>query len=214
MSIAEVFMLYFNLVAVLIIIMSFTHEYRTGQLRMVLQRSHRFSSVFFAKNLVVLLYLFLLVVFYFICSLVAGWFFFDSAEEVYLFFQIEPVTPIYSLGYSAVYYLLSFLSLAAVASVTIFLSVISKSSTSAFAVTVGFLLVSMLFPVLLGMFGESIGYSQYVYFSLIEIQFSGVVQMLTDNVFLKGWIFAVMIAYIFLGTAASLLVFLKRDYLI
>ncbi len=213
MSIAEVFMLYFNIVAVLIIIMSFTHEYRTGQLRMVLQRSHHFSSVFFAKYLVVLFYLFLLMAFYFICSLAAGWFFFDRTEEVYLFFRLEPVTPIVSLAYSTVYYLLSYLSLAAVSSVTIFVGVISKSSTSAFAITAGFLLVSMLFPIVLGIFSESIGYSQYVYFSLIEIQFSGVVQMLTDNVFLKRWIFAVMMAYIFLGTAASLLVFSKRDSL-
>ena len=213
MSIAEVFMLYFNIVAVLIIIMSFTHEYRTGQLRMVLQRSFRFSSVFWAKYFSVLLYLFLLVGAYFICSLAAGWLFFDSAEKVYLFFQPEPVSPLHSLGYSAAYFLLSYLSLSAVASVAVLVGVKSRSSTTAFAIKAGFLLAYMLFPVLLGMFGESIGYSQYVYFSLIEIQFSGIVQMLTDQVFLKGWILAVMMAYILLGTAVSLIIFSRRDSL-
>lgn len=213
MSISEVFMLYFNIVAVLIIVMSFTHEYRTGQLRMILQRSYRFSSVFLAKYFVVLLYLLLLVSFYFICSLVAGWFLFDSSEKVYLFFQTEPVSSVDSLVYSGAYYFLSFLSLAAVASVSIFAGVISKSSTSAFSITAGFLLISMLFPVLLGMFSESLGYSHYVYLSLIEIQFSGIVQMLTDNLFLKTWIFAVIMTYIILSTAASLLIFSKRDSL-
>ena len=213
MSIAEVFMLYFNIVTILVVIMSFTHEYRTGQLRMVLQRSYRFSSVFLAKYSVVLMYLFLLMTFYFICSLTMGWIFFDNTQEVYLFYQPKPVTTLVSLGYSIAYYLLSFVSLTAVASVSVLIGVISKSSTSAFAITAVFLLVSMLFPVLLGMINESLGYSQYVYFSLIEIQYSGVVQMLTDNLFLRGWIFAVIIVYIFLSTAISLLVFSKRDSL-
>lgn len=213
MSLSEVFMLYFNIVAVLLVVMSFTHEYRTGQLRMILQRSYSFSQVFLAKYIVVLLYLFLLLAFYFVCSLVAGLIFFEGAEEVYLFFQPDSVTQVKSLYYSVDYYLLSFLSLTAVASTAIFVGVVGRSSTSAFAVTAIFLLVSMLYPVLLGMFGEVIGYSQYVYFSLIEIQFSGIVQMLTPNLFLRRWIFLILVIYIVLGTSASLWVFSNRDSL-
>lgn len=213
MSLSEVFMLYFNIVAVLLVVISFTHEYRTGQLRMILQRSYSFSKVFFAKYIVVLLYLFLLLVFYFVCSLVIGLIVFEGAEEVYLFFQPEPVTPIKSMSYSVNYYLLSFLSLIAVVSTAILVGVVSRSSTSAFAATAAFFLVSMIYPVLLGIFGEVIGYSQYVYFSLIEIQFSGVVQMLTSNLFLRRWIFSILVIYIVLGTSAALGVFSNRDSL-
>lgn len=213
MSLSEVFMLYFNIVAVLLVVMSFTHEYRTGQLRMVLQRGYSFSKVFLAKYIVVLLYLFVLLAFYFVCSLVTGLIFFEGEKEVQLFFRPEPVTQIKSLTYSVDYYLLSFLSLAAVASMAIFVGVVSKSSTSAFAITAIFLLVSMFYPVILGMFGGAIGYSQYIYFSLIEIQFSGVFQMLTHNLFLRRWIVSILAIYIVLGTSVSLVVFSKRDSL-
>lgn len=216
LALAEQLMTVFNLVVLLLLVFSVTEEYRTGQLRMVMIRSYSFAQLFFAKWLTVLGTLLLFHVTYFIGSYGVGNLFFPSSEEVRLFLHSTPSTSREALLYNVQFYAIAYLTLVAMSCVVLFFTVISSTTTTAIGMTIGFLLVSIVYPTFFRIFTyglEPPPSPKWSFLSLTQIQFEGIAALLAEkpNPTLVGFVLAMLFIYLLVFGIAAYLLFIKKD---
>ncbi|CUB14330.1 ABC-2 family transporter protein [Bacillus cereus] len=209
LSLIEIFIPFFNMLVMFAVVFSFTEEYRTGQIRLVLLRKYRLVQVFIAKFLVILLYLFLVLLSYYVFSLFIGYFYFEQADSLYVFNFEQPVSVAKSYVYGLKYYILAFVTLICLVTIFIFLSAISYSTTIAVGINFSFLIFSLFISAMLSnTFGEG---SLLKYVSIIAIQFTGIAQAISDTGMLLG-ILSFLCSYIIISLLLSIFYFSKKDF--
>lgn len=166
----------FDVIAIMLIIMAVTSEYREGQLRMVMIRNFSFGQIFKAKYLVILSTVFLLLFFTFITSTLLGNLFLPCK-------QVKALGALKAAGilYSAKYYLVAFVILIAFISVIMCISLICKTTIGAVAASMVFILMSMDLPDLCQALTSSTShiYTFMNYTFITRIQYSGVSTILS-----------------------------------
>ncbi|MCY6355912.1 ABC transporter permease [Clostridium sp. ZS2-4] len=204
-----------NILALLFIVLSVTEEYRSGQLRMVMIRTYSFTKIVVAKYLVVLSTLLLFLICYFAASVAFGYMFLPKTQTVMFFFIKHPFMLKAALMYNIKYYMIAFLTLAAISAFYMFISMISKTTTIAVALNVGFLIFSAMYGYIIQIFSKILisvmsveAIRKSMFLSLIEIQYQGICILLSGKFYLTFWILSVLGGYIALFS--TLLYFLSR----
>lgn len=214
MGLAEQLMSTFNVFIIMLIVMTVTQEYRSGQMRMILLRAYSFRRIYLAKWLVVLTALFLFQLAYFAASYLVGYVMFEQTDAVHLFYHDEPVSNGEAFFYNVGYYAIGFLTLIAVASVMMVIAVWSDTTTVAVGLGVGFLLLMIFSPSIVSRLIDSFNWSPYWQFlSIFQIQWLGIVSMMADP-FLLYFNLSILGLYIVLGVGASYWIFTKQDQMI
>lgn len=214
LSFEEMLMTAFNMFVIMLTAFVVTDEYRSGRLRMVMLRAYSFGQIFWAKTSIVLLTLFMLVVFYFVVSLVAGYWMFPHISEFPLFYRSQTVGFWGGFGYSLAFYALGFLCLIAMTGVMLFIAVTSHTTTTAIGTGIGFYLLSLFYPFVSGYFAPFIGedvYMKVMLSSLPMIEWQGLVLILADTPQYCGWIVGTLVLYTFVFGGLAYLAFTRKD---
>ncbi|MGY0374757.1 hypothetical protein [Clostridium sp. JNZ J1-5] len=211
--IQEQLILFFNLAVVLLLILSITEEYRSGQIRMVMIRPISFTHQFLAKIGTILVTLFLLILVYFLLSIPIGYMSMPKIDKVHIFYYANAFTIKGSLLYGIKYYAVSFLTIVAMESVIMFIATISKTITTGMGVGIGFILTSLVYPQILFMFNHqpTVKVIKLQFLSLTHIQHMGIAMMLGENSLFVKLIIAILLVYIVIFTILSYLFFTKRS---
>ncbi|KNF09390.1 ABC-2 family transporter protein [Gottschalkia purinilytica] len=204
---------FFNLAVILLLVLSVTEEYRTGQIRMIMIRQISFSKLFFAKFITVIITIFLLITAYYFFSIPIGYLLMPKLEKVSIFYHNELFATLSSFIYGVKYYLLSFLTLIAMASTIMFISTVSQTVTTGVGLSIGFLLSSIIYPqILLMFFGKlTMKVAKLQFLSLTHIQHMGIAISLGEYPSLVGWNFSILLIYTTIFTVLSYLCFTKTS---
>ncbi|MFD1416731.1 ABC transporter permease [Oceanobacillus jeddahense] len=211
LGLSEMLFTAFQGVILLLVSLSVTEEYQSGQLRMVLIRSFSFSQVMTAKYIVAIGAMFMYFILYFICSHIIGFVFFEKPDEYMRFYYSVPVSVAEGISYNVAFYGLAFLTMIVMITVFFLLAVISRTTTTALGAGVGFLLLSFTYPQILNFFQELINEGTYmrIFFTSIPmIQWEGLTLMLSEN---KEWLYwNLLILFMYMVPLISLLYFICR----
>ncbi|MGN7356323.1 MULTISPECIES: ABC transporter permease [unclassified Paenibacillus] len=219
MAMIEQLIIVFNVVALILLTLSFTEEYRSGQLRMVMLRAYSSSQLFWAKWLAFALMMALFFIVYLLMAVAAGYLFFPSSPQQMLFYYDHAVPSKDMIVYTLGYYGMAYTSIIAMGSVFIGIGVLSRSSTAAIGLGMGFLLCSLGFPLVFDLSNRVLGLGlpgMLKYLSLSEIQFSGIAVMMSSADKLKdmhagAWMIGAIAGYTAIFLAGSRLLFTKSD---
>ncbi|MBO1580346.1 ABC transporter permease subunit [Bacillus sp. XF8] len=211
LALSEMLMSICNLILFVLIVLVFAQEYHSGQIRMVLQRVYTYSQVLVAKTITVLLVMLLFMVAYFICSYLIGYIFFEHESNILLFYHQEKMSGIGVFLYSISYYGIAYITLIAMASILIMLAVMSKSTTSATLLGMGFIIFSFGYPALASIIGESPVFLYVNYSSLIKLQHEGIAISLGGYSWMDFWGSGVLFVYIVFSNIVTLYGMGKRD---
>lgn len=219
MALIEQLIVVFNVMSLILLTLSVTEEYRSGQIRMVMLRSFTAGQLLRAKWLAHMAVMALYFTVYLLLSVAAGLLFFEPHEHIQLFYHDHTVPLKGMIGYTLLYYGLAFLSVLAIGSVFMAASVISRTTTGAVGLGLGFLLCSLGFPLIYELANRVGGLGlpgMLKYLSLTEIQYSGIAVMLGQAQAVSSEAAALTALLVGLGYAAvfgvgSLLVFSKSD---
>lgn len=203
-----------NIVVLLIVVLHVAYEYHSGQMRFILQRTITFPRLIFAKWLTISLFLALFLFVYFICSIIIGFIYFEYSPQLTLLHRTEPAEFTEVLIYSLSYYGLAFVTLVTMASVMMTLCLISKSTTGAIGLTVGFVLFSFIYPNIILLFFNHPFAGVFVYSSLVVVQFEGISLMLTGELEAKILLLTVILIYLVMSNFISNLLARKREHYI
>lgn len=217
LGLSEMLMTAFNLVAMIIAVMTVTEEYRSGSLRMVLIRTKSFQQLMLAKFFVLVGFLFLYLLTYFLVCYGIGLWMFSTPDTYPQFYHQDPVTLLEGLLYNIQFYGLAFLTLIAISSVIFFVSVISHTMTTALGISMGYLLVSFAYPNVIQLFQPLVGNEMTfkIFFTSIPmIQWEGITMVLAETPRFSGWMMLVLISYFVLFQILLLLVTRKKDIFI
>lgn len=110
----------FNFIAILLVCISITEEYRKGLIRMIMIRGYSFKEIYFAKIASIIATMFIFFVVYFILSTAIGYFIAPKLYRVKLFYHNSTVSNLNAILYSLKYYALGFLTVLAILSVFAF----------------------------------------------------------------------------------------------
>ncbi|MCJ8010999.1 ABC transporter permease [Paenibacillus sp. KQZ6P-2] len=219
MAMIEQLIVVFNVVALILLTLSFTEEYRSGQLRMMMLRAYSSTQIFWAKWMAFALMMALFFVVYLLTAVAAGYILFPSAPQQVLFYYDHAVPNGDMILYTLGYYGMAYATIVGMASVFIGIGVVSRSSTAAIGLGMGFLLCSLGYPLIFDLSNRVLGLGLPVmlkYLSLSEIQFSGIAVMMSDAEALKHlhagiWMICVIAGYTAVLMTVSRLIFTKSD---
>ncbi|ABS32676.1 ABC transporter permease [Clostridium botulinum] len=213
----------FNFIAILLVCISITEEYRKGLIRMIMIRGYSFKEIYFAKIASIIATMFIFFVVYFILSTAIGYFIAPKLYRVKLFYHNSTVSNLNAILYSLKYYALGFLTVLAILSVFAFFSVIFKSSTGTIAACICFLIGSYIFSQVIMHCGIMLSKNLHNGTNLIkmveklylitipEIQHTGICMVLAEHPVLNYWILGVLAGYIIIFTSITCAIFSKRD---
>lgn len=172
----------FDIIMIVLVIMSITSEYREGKLRMVMIRSFSFGEIFKAKYLVVLSTAALLLFTNFIFSTFLGYLALPN-QGVKFSYYLRKFTVSESVLYNIKYYIIAFVILAAVVSVIMCIATICKTTIGALAGSLVFMLVSTILPDLCSVFISKVpGIYEFMNNSfLTSIQYGGIDVLLSQT---------------------------------
>ncbi|WP_058302642.1 ABC transporter permease [Gorillibacterium timonense] len=210
----EMLLTVFNLAMIVLAAYVVTDEYRSGALRMVMQRAYTFGQIIAAKALTLAAAAAVLCLWYLLWSTLFGYLLLPHADAFALFYREGTVHYGKGLLYALQFYGIGLLTLLAMTAVLLFFAVISRSVTAAMGLGIGFLLLSLLGPQLLSYFAAVIDQTLFfrLYFaSLPMIQWQGIVFLLADSPRYAGWMCTVLAGYLLLFGTGAYLVFTKRD---
>jgi len=214
-AIQEQLVLAFNIIMILLVVLSVTQEVRDGSLRMVLLRRFKPAQVFISKFLVIIVTIFMFLGVYLILGYIIGFFMFPRLDEVSVFYFNRAFSGGELFIYTLKYYLLAFFTLVAVASIIYFIATISKSVIIALGVSVATLLGLMVYPIIIQMlFFNSIKMVKYQLLSITQIQFQGIAMMLGENNMFSYFNLLIIAMYILVFFIGSCLIYVKKDNLI
>ncbi|GGF89223.1 hypothetical protein GCM10010912_37950 [Paenibacillus albidus] len=219
MALIEQLIVVFNLVSLVLLTLSFTEEYRTGQLRMVLLRAFTVGQLFRAKAAAYLVTISLFFAAYLGVSVAVGFQMFDSSETTRLFHHVSPAGPGEVMGYTLKYYGISLLTVVGMGSAMLALAVICHTTTAAIGFGVGILLLSIGYPLVYLTFNTVLNLqlpAQLAFLSLTQIQYEGIAYLLADSSMGPGPYFplfalAVVAGYVLLCAGGACLAFTRRD---
>ncbi|MBE9913903.1 ABC transporter permease subunit [Paenibacillus donghaensis] len=219
MAMIEQLIVVFNVVALVLLTMSFTEEYRSGQLRLIMLRAYSSGQLFWAKWLAFALMMALFFLVYLLASLACGYIFFQSSSRQILFYYDHSIASGEMVLYTLRYYGVAYATIVGMASVFIGIGAAARSSTAAIGLGMGFLLCSLGYPLIFDMANRVLGLelpAMLRYLSLTEIQFSGIAVMMSSTDVIKamhpgGWMACILALYMVVFTAAAHLIFTKSD---
>jgi ABC-2 type transport system permease protein len=215
MGLSEMLFTVFQGVILVIVVFLVTDEYQDRSIRLILMRSYSNLEVIFAKYIVALSTILLFFVTYFIASYAVGWFFFSNVDDLVLFYHQKLSTPFQAFLYNIRFYTIAYFTSVAIASAQFFIACISRTTTAAIGVGIGFLFLLFIYPNVLSYFESVIGkeiYMRLFFTSIPMIQWQGITYMLAENPFMALWNIGVVVSYIILFTFLSFLVMRKSDY--
>lgn len=214
-AIQEQLVLAFNIIVILLVVLSVTQEIRDGSLRMILIRRFKPTQVFVSKFLVIIATIFMFLVVYLILGYMVGFFMFPRLHKVSVFYFNRTFNGIELFIYTLKYYILAFLTLVAVASVIYFIATISKSVIIALGTSVAILLGLMVYPIIIQMlFLNIIKMVKYQLLSITQIQFQGIAMMLGENNMFSYFNLFTIAMYILIFFLGNYLIYMKKDNLI
>ncbi|MNI12613.1 ABC-2 family transporter protein [compost metagenome] len=215
MALIEQLIVVFNIISLIMLTLSFTEEYRSGQLRMVMLRAFTFGQLFTAKYLAYVITIVLYFAAYLGTAVVMGQLFFGSEHSVRLFYHETPASGAEVLIYSLQYYGAALLTTLATGSVCAFIAVNCSTSTASIGVGMGFLLLSMGYPTIFTVANKVLRLQlpdQLELLSITQIQYKGVALMLSDNnIHYAVIVLGTLGGYIALGLLSAYFGFTKRD---
>ncbi|KEK24986.1 ABC transporter permease [Bacillus gaemokensis] len=173
-SLQEMLLSAFNAIVIIFCALSFHEEYRKGNLRSVFVRGISIGGLYVAKSVVVAVNIFLVLLLQLNVFILAGLVVLPKVQEAALFFK----DGLYGMNeislYSVKFYLLAYMSLLAFSSIVEFISLKCKSITSVIALSLGFLVASMLYVIVLGVyFGKGSSILVFQALSIPYVQFKG-----------------------------------------
>jgi ABC-2 type transport system permease protein len=214
LALSEQLVTVLNLFLLLLLVFSITEEYRTGQIRMVMIRSYSFAQILWSKWFSVMGIAFLFHILYFVLSYLFGAMMFDTPPKVHLFYHNAAVSSGSAFSYNIRYYGFAFLTLIAMSWVITFIAVISKTTTTAIGMSVGFLMLSYGYPVVLMTFTRGLQPSlapEWYFLSLTEIQYQGIALALAETPKLLGFNLLVLLSYTLLFGSLAYFIFTRKD---
>ncbi|SHE33010.1 ABC transporter permease [Clostridium fallax] len=210
------FILVFNIILIFLIILSVTEEFRNRTIRMVLIRPIKMANIFLSKFLVIAAFMFLFLMICFIGSYLAGYFIFPKINKISLLYYVNTLNGIEMLLYSLKYYLILFLTLIAFSQVIFFIAIISKSTVIATGISIGFLLFSLMYPTVIGVFfrEDTLKTLKIKLLSLTEVQINGIQAMIPSGNNLFWYISLIILGYIFIFFSINYFIYKKSDKLV
>ncbi|KGG79587.1 hypothetical protein Y919_11165 [Caloranaerobacter azorensis H53214] len=202
-----------NVFLILFIVLSITEEYRSGQMRMVMIRRYNIREILFAKYIVIILVMFLFLSYYFIFSFIEGYIFLPKDKTTRFFFREDIFLAKDAVIYCLKYYFLAFVTIIAVASMCVFISLISKSTTVAAGANIAIVLFLAMGTEIVKIFAQILGHApptKVMFSSIVHIQYKGIYYLLSNNE-LNSWIIFIILAYIIVFSVFSYLYLRKKD---
>ncbi|MGC3791271.1 ABC transporter permease [Priestia aryabhattai] len=217
LSLAEMLFTVFNAMFLVFITLVVTEEYRSGQLRMVMIRSYSFKEIIIAKAIVILLFNALFFITYFSLSYAIGFLMFENPQSYFVFYHSHAFNIKEALVYNLAFYGYAYLTTIAICCVLFFISVISKTTTTAVGIGVTFILISFSYPTLLRGFRQWMSeefFGQLFFTSIPMIQWQGITVMMAEKPQFVGWNFGVLGFYIlFFGGLTYVAIRKKESFL-
>lgn len=213
-SLSEHLIITLNMIVLLLVVLTFSHEYHSGQMRLILQRTFSFTQIVFAKWIAILLYLTTFLVVYFLCSYLFGFFQFEYKSSLTLMMHNNSSSHQFAFLYNLMYFLLALCTLTTMASVLITLSLLSKSTTGATALCVGFIFISFIYPYIIQLFEGSPFLWMMFYSSLVMMQYEGIAIILAGNAWLKFLLLSIILGYLLISNLITFCFLAKRDHFI
>lgn len=214
LALAEMLITAFSGMMLVLAGLSVTEEYRSGQLRMGMLRAVSLGRIMTAKWLVSLLYVWIQLGAYFVCSVAIGRIGFPKPETYPLFYGAGTVDYAQGLVYDLGYYALAALALAVLLTVIFWMASIARSATAALGLGIGFLLLSYALPTALSYFRpwfEAEAYIRIYFLSLLMIEWEGLAAMLANLHGLLIWNLSVMSGYGILFGGWTAWIWKRRD---
>lgn len=211
----EQLILGFNMIVVLLMILSVTQEVRNSSIRMVLIRKFKPIEVFIAKFLVIIATIFIYLVTYLILGYIVGFILFPKIDNVYIFYWGKAFDQAQAFIYTIKYYSISFLTLISIASLMFFIATISKSIVIALGLSTATLLGMIIYPnaIQLLLF-DNVNLIKLKFLSIIEVQYKGIAMMLGENGDYFGFNLLIIGIYALIFLLGNYLVYKKSDNLI
>lgn len=186
--------LFFNIIAILLIIISITSEYRTGELRMIMIRAVSFKDIIKAKFLAIVSMLFLLLSSHLIISYILGYLFLPHEKVKFRTYNYA-FTLNEAVLYNFKYYIIAFITLIAAAVVIMVICINCRTTTGAVGGSLTFIAASALYPTMYSVFTNKV--SEIVDLSsLVSIQDHGILIILAQNPKDIGLIIFIIALYI------------------
>ncbi|MBX4159770.1 ABC transporter permease [Priestia megaterium] len=214
LSLAEMLFTVFNAIFLVFITLVVTGEYRSGQLRMVMIRSYSFKEIILAKAAVILLFNLLFFITYFCMSYVIGFLLFEHPQTYFVFYHSHAFNIKEALVYNLSFYGYAYLTTIAICCVLFFISVISKTTTTAVGIGVAFILISFSYPNLLTGFRQWMSeelFGQLFFTSIPMIQWQGITVMMAEKPQFVGWNFGVLGFYVLFFSGLTYVAIRKKE---
>ncbi|OWA36058.1 hypothetical protein B9G55_09355 [Saccharibacillus sp. O16] len=214
LALAEMLITAFSGMMLVLAGLSVTEEYRGGQLRMGMIRAVSLGRIMAAKWLVALLFMWIQLGLYFICSVGVGLIWFPKPESYPLFYEAGNVTYMQGIGYDLAYYGLAALALAILLTVFFWIAAAARTTTAALGLGIGFLLLSYMLPTTLNYFRplfETAVYVRIYFLSLLMIEWEGLAAMLANLHGLFLWNLSVLLGYGALFGGMTAWIWKRRD---
>ncbi|MFJ8529429.1 ABC transporter permease [Bacillus sp. NPDC094106] len=215
MGLAEMLISACNLIVLVTMALMISHEYHSGQMRMVLQRAYTYRQILFGKMITMLMMMALFFLVYFICSYVIGYLCFDFNPNIFLFYYEQPTeSGMEVFFYTLKYYGMAYVMIACVISIFMMLTALSKSTTSAIAFGIGFIILSFGIPEVMQRFVPD---SQVVfvrYSSVVNLQYQGIALSLIGKGNFIYLFLGVLSIYIAISNFITFYVLGKKDHFV
>lgn len=214
LALAEMLITLFSGMMLVLAGLAVTEEYRSGQLRMGMLRAVSLTRIMAAKWLACLAFVLIQLALYFVCSVAIGRLRFPNPDAYRLFYGAGTVSYAQGLLYDLAYYGLAASALAVLLTVFFWIATVSRSSTAALGLGIGFLLLSYALPTMLTYFRPLLDMQVYVrlYFSsLLMIEWEGLAAMLANLYGLALWNSGVLAVYGLLFGGMTALIWRRRD---
>jgi ABC-2 type transport system permease protein len=189
-----------SLLAPLLVVDSFTGEIESGALRTVVLRPYSRLQVFFAKLLALLAFLYVILATILVSSYPLGYLLLPVRQEVPLFGFDHLVGAGPVLVYTLWYYVLGSFTLVALMAVGVLIAMVSRSTTSAIGLTLGFWLFSLM-----------LSRTPWPQWSIQEMQTNELLRLLAGSASSLFGFGSIILTYVVLSLAAAAWLFLKRD---
>ncbi|NEZ46545.1 hypothetical protein FDF74_04860 [Clostridium niameyense] len=212
----EQLILIFSILTIFYVATIITEEFKNGAIRITLTKGYTLTQVIFSKIILITIVISLLFLGCFILSTIVGNIFMPKANCAYTFFRKEKMGIVSTIMYGVKFYILSYLITLAMASLMIFIGVISKSRGIMVGIGLVIIITGMLtmkiidFLMLNGFISSK---SLIPFFVITELQFRGAAIILEGSTHIKNILLLVIFLYIIIFTVLSLVYGKIKDYL-
>ena len=201
LGLSEMLMTAFNFIVLAVVTMVVTEEYRSGQLRLILIRTYSFRQLIFSKYFAVMGLMFVYLFSYFVICYFMGYGLFPKSASYPQFYEEGHITNLEGLIYNLKFYGLAYLTMLAMGTIIFYIAIVSKTTTTAIGIGIGFLLFSFMYPNILYIFGQAMSNEllmKLFFTSIPMIQWQGLTLMLAKTNNLFTWNVVILCGYILL----------------